>query len=100
MDWHISTGYVPITNAAFEMTEKSGYYSKEPGADIAIRQLNYKAPTANSKGLRFGNFLQGREVFEEEMEAVFQGKKNAKVAMEDATRRGNDSLRKFEAANR
>jgi len=100
MDWHISTGYVPITNAAFEMTEKTGYYSKEPGADIAIRQLNYKAPTANSKGLRFGNFLQGREVFEEEMEAVFQGKKDAKVAMEDATRRGNDSLRRFEAANR
>ena len=100
MDWHISTGYVPITNAAFEMTEKTGYYSKEPGADIAIRQLNYKAPTANSKGLRFGNFLQGREVFEEEMEAVFQGKKDAKVAMQEATRRGNDSLRKFEAANR
>jgi sn-glycerol 3-phosphate transport system substrate-binding protein len=100
MDWHISTGYVPITNAAFEMTEKTGYYSKEPGADIAIRQLNYKAPTANSKGLRFGNFLQGREVFEEEMEAVFQGKKDAKVAMQDATRRGNDSLRRFEAANR
>src|SRR5258708_10262272 len=82
------------------MTEKTGYYSKEPGADIAIRQLNYKAPTANSKGLRFGNFLQGREVFEEEMEAVFQGKKDAKVAMQDATRRGNDSLRSFEAANR
>ena len=100
MNWHTSTGYVPITNAAFELTEKSGFYNKEPGADIAIRQLNNKSPTANSKGLRFGGFVQGREVFEEEMEAVFQGKKNAKTAMDDAVRRGNEILRKFEAANR
>jgi len=100
MDWHTSTGYVPITNAAFEMTQKSGYYKKEPGADVAIRQLNFKAPTGNSKGLRFGGFVQGREVFEEEMEAVLQGKKDAKAAMDDAVRRGNEILRKFEAANK
>jgi len=98
--WHADTGYVPITLAAYELTRKSGYYQQNPGAETTIKQLTNKPPTENSKGLRFGNFLQGREVFEEEMEAVFQGKKDAKVAMEDATRRGNDSLRKFEAANR
>ena len=74
MDWHTSTGYVPITLAAYEMTRKSGFYDKNPGADIAIKQLTNKPPTANSKGLRFGNFVQGREVIEEEMEAVFAGK--------------------------
>jgi sn-glycerol 3-phosphate transport system substrate-binding protein len=100
MDWHTSTGYVPITNAAFDLTEKSGFYKKETGADIAIRQLNNKPPTGNSKGLRFGGFVQGREVFEEEMEAVFQGKKDAQTAMDDAVRRGNEILRRFEAANR
>jgi sn-glycerol 3-phosphate transport system substrate-binding protein len=100
MDWHTSTGYVPITLAAFEMTQKSGYYEKNPGVDVAIRQLNHKPPTANSKGLRFGGFVQGREIFEEEMEAVLQGKKNAKAAMDDAVKRGNDILRKFEAANK
>jgi sn-glycerol 3-phosphate transport system substrate-binding protein len=100
MDWHTSTGYVPITNAAFKLTEQSGYYKQVGGADVAIKQLNYKAPTGNSKGLRFGGFVQGREVFEEEMEAVFQGKKDAKTAMDDAVRRGNDILRKFEAANK
>ena len=100
MDWHISTGYVPITLKAFEMTRASGYYEKNPGADIPVRQLNFKPPTANSKGLRFGNFVQGREVIEEEMEAVFAGKKDAKKAMDDAVRRGNEILRKFEAANK
>jgi sn-glycerol 3-phosphate transport system substrate-binding protein len=100
MDWHVSTGYVPITQAAYEMTRKSGYYDKNPGADLAVRQLTNKQPTANSKGLRFGNFVQGRQVIEEEMENVFSGKKDAKSALDDAVKRGNEILRKFEAANR
>jgi sn-glycerol 3-phosphate transport system substrate-binding protein len=100
MEWHTGTGYVPITMAAYELTRKSGYYDKEPGAETTIKQLTNKAPTANSKGLRFGNFVQGREVIEEEMEAVFAGSKDAKTAMNDAVKRGNDILRKFEAANK
>jgi sn-glycerol 3-phosphate transport system substrate-binding protein len=98
--WHEQTGYVPITNAAFKKAQDEGYYQKVPGADVAIKQLTYKPATPNSKGLRFGNYVQGREVIEEEMEAVFAGKKDAKTAMDDATRRGNDILRRFEAANK
>ena len=100
MDWHTSTGYVPITMAAYEMTRKSGYYEKNPGADIAVKQLTNKPPTANSKGLRFGNYVQGREVFEEEMESVFAGKKDAKTALDEAVKRGNEILRKFQATNK
>ena len=100
MEWHTGTGYVPITMAAYEMTRKSGFYEKNPGADIAVKQLTNKPPTANSKGLRFGNFVQGREVIEEEMENVFAGKKDAKTALDDAVKRGNEILRKFEAANK
>jgi sn-glycerol 3-phosphate transport system substrate-binding protein len=95
--WHEDTGYVPITVTAYEAARKAGYYDKVPGADIAVRQLNNKPPTANSKGLRFGNYVQGREIIEEEMEAVFAGKKPAQAAMDDAVRRGNDLLRRFEA---
>jgi sn-glycerol 3-phosphate transport system substrate-binding protein len=100
MYWHTFTGYVPITLAAYELTKKSGFYEKNPGAELAVKQLTNKAPTDNSKGLRFGNYVQGREVIEEEMEAVFAGKKDAKTAMNDAVKRGNDILRKFEAANK
>jgi sn-glycerol 3-phosphate transport system substrate-binding protein len=100
MEWHTSTGYVPITMAAYELTRKSGYYDKNPGADMPVKQLTLHTPTANSKGLRFGNFVQGREVIEEEMEAVFAGKKDAKTALDEAVRRGNEILRKFEAANK
>ncbi len=97
MNWHTSTGYVPITLAAYEMTKKSGFYDKNPGADLATRSLTNKPATPNSKGLRFGDYVQGREVIEEELEAVFSGKKEAKTALDDAVRRGNEILRKFQA---
>ena len=100
MDWHTATGYVPITTAAYELTKKSGFYAKYPGAEVAIKELMNKPPTPNSKGLRFGNFVQGRAVIEEELEAVFSGKKDAKTALDDAVRRGDEILRKFEAANK
>ena len=100
MDWHTATGYVPITQAAYEVTRASGFYDKNPGADMAVKELTNKPPTANSKGLRFGNFVQGREVIEEELESVFAGKKDAKTALDEAVRRGNDQLRKFQAANK
>jgi sn-glycerol 3-phosphate transport system substrate-binding protein len=87
-------------DGAYEMTRKSGFYDKNPGADVAVKQLTNKPPTANSKGIRFGNYVQGREVIEEEMEAAFAGKKTAKAALDDAVKRGNDILRKFEAANK
>ncbi len=100
MEWHTGTGYVPITLAAYEMTRKSGFYDKNPGMDMPIKQLTLHAPTENSKGLRFGNFVQGRTVIEEEMEAVFAGKKDPKTALDDAVKRGNEILRQFEAANK
>jgi sn-glycerol 3-phosphate transport system substrate-binding protein len=100
MEWHTKTGYVPITQAAYEMTRQSGFYKQDPGAELAVKQLTHEPPTVNSKGLRFGNFVQGRTVIEEELEAAFAGKKDAKTALDDAVRRGNEILRQFEAANK
>ncbi len=100
MEWHTTTGYVPITKAAYELTRKSGYYDKNPGADLPVKQLTLHNPTENSKGLRFGNFVQGRTVIEEELEAIFAGKKDAKTGLDDAVKRGNEILRQFEAANK
>ncbi len=100
MDWHTSTGYLPITKAAYEMTKKSGFYEQHPGPEVAIRQLNNKPPTANSKGLRFGSYVQGRDIIETEMEAALSGKKTPKQALDEAVQRVDDLLRKFEAANK
>jgi sn-glycerol 3-phosphate transport system substrate-binding protein len=100
VEWHTGTGYVPITLAAYEQTRASGFYDKNPGFDMAVKQLTLHNPTANSKGLRFGNFVQTRDIIKEELEAAFSGKKSAKAALDDAVARGNDVLRKFRAANK
>jgi len=98
-DWHQTTGYVPITLAAYDLTKKQGFYDKNPGTDIAIKELTNKPPTANSKGLRFGNFVQIRNIIDEELESVWSGQKTAKVALDDAVKRGNEQIEKFQKAN-
>jgi sn-glycerol 3-phosphate transport system substrate-binding protein len=98
--WHQETGYVPITFAAAKLTEDAGFYKSHPGRDVAVKELTLNPPTENSKGLRLGNFVQIRDAEDEELEAVWSGKKDAKTALDDAVRRGNELLRKFEAANK
>eukprot|EP00873_Tetraselmis_striata_P045724 jgi/Tetstr1/465988/TSEL_010579.t1 len=99
-NWHQNTGYLPITAAAYEQTKASGFYTENPGTDIAIIQMTGKAPTGNSKGLRLGNFDQIRGIIDEELEAVWAGDKDAKTALDSAVERGNQLLRRFEQANR
>jgi sn-glycerol 3-phosphate transport system substrate-binding protein len=97
---HQRTGYLPITLAAYELTKKQGFYQKNPGTDTSILQMNNKPPTENSKGLRLGNLVQIRDLLDEELEAVWSGKKTAQDALDSAVKRGNDLLRQFERANR
>jgi sn-glycerol 3-phosphate transport system substrate-binding protein len=97
--WHQDTGYLPITLAAYELTKSQGFYEKNPGTDVSIRQMTLKAPTPNSKGLRFGSFVQIRDILNEELEAVWSGQKSAKEALDTAVERGNALLRRFERDN-
>ena len=97
--WHQATGYVPITTAAYELSKEQGFYETDPMTDVAIQQLSLNAPTPASKGIRFGNFVQVRDIINEELEAVWSGQKEPRAALDDAVARGNAELRRFEAAN-
>jgi sn-glycerol 3-phosphate transport system substrate-binding protein len=90
------SGYLPITHAAYELTKQQGFYEKNPGTDTSIRQMTNKPPTSNSKGLRLGNFVQIRDIVDEELEAVWSGQKTAKQGLNAAVERGNQELRRFE----
>ncbi|SUV84693.1 glycerol-3-phosphate-binding periplasmic protein precursor [Bordetella pertussis] len=46
--WHQQTGYVPVTKAAYELTQKQGFYDKNPGTDVGVKQLNVET-TAQSR---------------------------------------------------
>ena len=63
--------------AAFELTEKSGFYKQNPGTDVAVNQMIRKT-TDKSRGIRLGNFVQIRTIIDEELEQVWAGKKTAK----------------------
>ncbi len=99
-DWHQATGYLPITNAAFDLGQEQGYYEQNPGSDVAIKQITRGTPTPNSKGVRFGNLTQVRNVVDEQFEALLAGQKDAQQALDDAVAGGNQILRDFEAANK
>ena len=96
---HQRTGYLPITLASFELTEKSGFYKQNPGTDVAVNQMIRKT-TDKSRGIRLGNFVQIRAIEDEELEQVWSGKKTAKEALDSAVSRGNELLERFEKANK
>jgi sn-glycerol 3-phosphate transport system substrate-binding protein len=98
--WHQNTGYLPVTQAAYELTRAQGFYERNPGAETAIEEINHKPPTENSRGLRLGSFVLIRDAIEDELELAFAGKKSAKAALDSAVVRGNDLLRQFERATR
>lgn len=96
---HKRTGYLPITMAAFELTEKSGFYKQFPGTDVAVSQMIRKT-TDKSRGVRLGNFNQIRTIVDEETEQIWSGKKTAKEALDTAVKRGNEQLERFQKANK
>jgi len=96
---HKRTGYLPVTIASYQLTEKSGFYKEKPGTDVAVTQMIRKT-TDKSRGIRLGNFVQIRTIIDEETEAIWAGKKEPKVALETAMKRGNEQLEKFERANK
>jgi sn-glycerol 3-phosphate transport system substrate-binding protein len=94
--WSKVTGYVPITNKAYQIAKSEGYYTANPTREIAILQLNRGTPTDNSRGFHFGNFTQTTFALRQELESVFANKKTPQQALDDAVRRGNEILRQFE----
>jgi sn-glycerol 3-phosphate transport system substrate-binding protein len=98
-DWHQATGYLPVTMAAYELTKKSGYYEKNPGADVSVEQMVVKT-TDKSRGVRLGNLVQIRTIVDEELESVWAGKKEPKAALDAAIARGNEQLERFQKTAR
>ncbi|TSJ53467.1 sn-glycerol-3-phosphate ABC transporter substrate-binding protein UgpB [Atlantibacter subterranea] len=99
-EWHQKTGYLPITKAAYDLTREQGFYDKNPGADIATRQMLNKPPLDYTKGLRLGNMPQIRTVVDEELESVWTNKKTPQQALDAAVERGNQLLRRFEQSTK
>ncbi|QDY99804.1 extracellular solute-binding protein [Nitratireductor mangrovi] len=92
--WHKQTGYVPITNAAYELAREQGYYSETPQAEVGIQQLNLKAGEW-TKGYRMGFYVQIRDVMNREYGKLFTGETTVDEAFKTIEADGNQLLERF-----
>ena len=120
MNWHVSTGYLAISNTAVKNLEQGYHFVRHPNQYTAFAQLTglpatppaaladkkaappkpERVATPNSSGLRLGNFVQIRDVIESELENVFGGKKTTKQGLDDAVAKSNALLKDFAATNK
>ncbi|MBP6850272.1 MAG: extracellular solute-binding protein, partial [Rhodoferax sp.] len=96
---HQRTGYLPVTIASYEATDKSGFYKENPGTDVSVTQMIRKT-TDKSRGIRLGNFVQIRAVIDEELEQIWAGKKSPVDGLAAAKKRGDELLERFQKANK
>ncbi|KAA3510924.1 extracellular solute-binding protein [Agrobacterium rosae] len=92
--YHQATGYVAITQAAYELAKKEGYYEKQPVAEVGIKQLSLPGGEW-SKGYRLGFYPQIRTVMEREYGRIFSGEVQPKEALEIIEKEGNELLARF-----
>ena len=92
--WHRETGYVPITNAAYDMAKKDGYYDKVPAAEVGIKQLTLPGGEW-TKGYRMGFYVQIRDVMNRELGKVFAGEESADDAFATIKSEGDKLLERF-----
>ena len=92
--WHKETGYVAITNAAYELAKSDGYYESTPDAEVGILQL--KQPEGEwTKGYRLGFYVQIREVMYKHYDRILNGEASVEEAFAAIEEESNQLLDRF-----
>ncbi|WP_413284485.1 extracellular solute-binding protein [Vibrio sp. MA40-2] len=94
MYWHKTTGYVPVTNAAYELTKQSGYYQQSPDAEVGVQQLSLSGGEW-TKGYRLGFYPQIREVIYRETDKMFSGESEVDESLEKINVEAQQLLKRF-----
>lgn len=92
--WHRETGYVPITNAAYELAKSDGYYESTPDAEIGILQLKQRAGEW-TKGYRLGYYVQIREVMYKYYDQMLSGDVSIEEGFDKIEAESNQLLDRF-----
>jgi sn-glycerol 3-phosphate transport system substrate-binding protein len=94
--WHQQTGYLPITEAAYYLSKKRGFYKKNPAAEIAVLEVMNNKNTPYTKGIRLGNYTEVREKIIDNLEKGIFGELTPQEALDRAVKEGNEILSEFE----
>ena len=92
--WHKETGYVAITNAAYDLAKSSGYYNEVPQAEVGIQQLSLDGGEW-TKGYRLGFYVQIRDVMNREFSKIMTGDTTVDAAFEAIEVEANKLLDRF-----
>lgn len=92
--WHKETGYVAITNAAYELAKDSGYYNESPDAEYGILQLNQQSGEW-TKGYRLGYYVQIREAMYKQFDNILNGSLSTDEAFANIEEEANGLLSRF-----
>lgn len=97
--WHQKTGYLPITEAAYYLSKKKGFYEENPAAEIAVLEVMQRPSTPYTRGIRLGGYTVVREKIIDYLEKAFKGEISPKEALDRAISDGNSLLSDFEKQN-
>lgn len=92
--WHKETGYVPITNAAYDAAKEEGYYDSTPDAEVGILQLSLPGGEW-TKGYRLGYYVQIRDVMYKHFDNIFSGDSSVEEAFVAMEKESNELLVRF-----
>lgn len=87
--WHQKTGYLPITDAAYYLTKKKGFYKNNKAAEVAVLEVMKETPTVYTRGIRLPNYMEVRDVIMDHLEKAFNGELTPQQALDQAVDKGN-----------
>ncbi|NRB04547.1 MAG: extracellular solute-binding protein [Rhodobacteraceae bacterium] len=92
--WHQATGYVPITEAAYDVAKADGHYERFPAAEVGIEQLTLPAGDF-TRGYRMGFYVQIRDVMNREYGRILTGETSVDDAFATIQEEANQLLARF-----
>jgi sn-glycerol 3-phosphate transport system substrate-binding protein len=95
-EWHQATGFLPVSPDAFDLTAKQGFYEKNPGVDVPVRQVHGKMLNrARKERVTPAAWLRG--IGDQELEDVWAARKTPKEGVDNTVERGNKQLQLMSA---
>ncbi|MDT3427010.1 sn-glycerol 3-phosphate transport system substrate-binding protein [Paenibacillus forsythiae] len=96
-EWSVSTGYFPITKAAYDQQVLKDNMAKYPQFQTAVDQLHASSASNATSGAVMGIFPEARQIVEGAIEEALNGQKAPKKALEDAAAQITDKLEQYNA---
>lgn len=91
-NWHVSTGYFPITKKAYDEPIVAQNLAKYPQFQTAVDQLHASKPSTASTGAVMGIFPEARQIVESAIEETLTGVKAPQQAFDDGAKAITDKL--------